>query len=74
MGEDTERQRIGKRIADLRKEHGLTQQQLGDMCGIQQGHIARIERGKYSVGLDTLAIIAKTLGKKIDFMDNPTPP
>jgi DNA-binding XRE family transcriptional regulator len=64
----SERQRIGRRIAELRKEQNMTQAQLADRCGIAQAHIARIETGRYSVGLDTLAQIATALGMSIDFI------
>ena len=63
---NTERQRIGKLIADIRKEKGLSQAQLAERCGTHQGHIARIELGKYSVGLDTLASIAEALDCQLD--------
>lgn len=73
VGYDTdktsERQRIGRRIAELRKEQNMTQAQLADRCGIAQAHIARIETGRYSVGLDTLAQIATALGRSIDFVE-----
>lgn len=65
---DEERKRIGQRIAELRKEQGMTQAQLAERCGLQQAHIARIETGRYSVGLDTLAQIATALGMTIDFV------
>lgn len=67
---NSERLRIGQRIAELRKEQGMTQTQLAERCGLQQAHIARIEAGRYSVGLDTLAQIATALGMKIDFIIN----
>lgn len=73
MGEsknNSERLRIGQRIAELRKEQNLTQTQLAERCGLQQAHIARIEAGRYSVGLDTLAQIADAMGMKIDFVIN----
>ena len=65
---NSERLRIGQRIAELRKEQGMTQTQLAERCGLQQAHIARIETGRYSVGLDTLAQIATALGMKVDFV------
>lgn len=65
---DEERKRIGQRIAELRKEQGMTQAQLAERCGLQQAHIARIETGRYSVGLDTLAQIATALGMRVDFV------
>ena len=65
---NSERLRIGQRIAELRKEQGMTQTQLAERCGLQQAHIARIETGRYSVGLDTLAQIADAMGMTIDFV------
>lgn len=61
-----ERERIGRQVADIRKEQGLTQQQLADIVGMQRNHISRIESGKFSVGLDTLAAIAKALGRQLN--------
>ena len=61
-----ERQRIGQRIADLRKQHQMTQQDLADLTGMQRNHISRIESGKYSVGFDTLQAIAQQFGMKVD--------
>jgi transcriptional regulator with XRE-family HTH domain len=46
----------------------MTQAQLAERCGLQQAHIARIENGKYSVGLDTLAQIADAMGAKVDIV------
>lgn len=63
-----ERKRIGARITQLRKEKGMTQQMVADEAGIQRCHIARIEAGKYSVGLDTLAAIGDTMDMQIDYV------
>lgn len=65
---ENERERIGKRIAELRKEKGISQAKLSELTGIGSGHIARIELGKYSTGIDTLAKIAEVLGYEIDFI------
>ena len=61
------RKRIGQRIREIR-ELSLTQQELADRTGIQRCHIARIEAGRYSVGLDTLEKIAGALGREVDFV------
>ena len=66
---EQERQRIGQRIADLRKQNGMTQQDLADITGNQRNHISRIESGKYSVGFDTLQAIAEALGMTVDIID-----
>ena len=66
MDRVTQRQRIGQRIAQLRKDRGMSQQALADATGIQRCHISRIEMGRYSVGFDTLQNIAEALGGNID--------
>lgn len=63
-----ERKRIGQRIAQLRKERGMTQQDLAERTGMQQGNIARIEAGRYSARFDTLQAIAEAMGLTVDFV------
>lgn len=65
---EQERQRIGQHIAQLRKEKGMTQQDLANRVEMQRSHIARIEAGRYSVGLDTLTAIGQALGKRLAFV------
>ena len=62
------RQRIGARIAELRRERGMSQAQLAEATGLKQPNIARIEAGKYSTTLDLLTTIADALGVKVDFI------
>ena len=59
---------IGLRIADLRKQLYMTQRDLSEAAGIDQGHLSRIEAGKYCLGIDTLAKIVCAMGYKIDFV------
>lgn len=59
------RKRMGEQIAALRAELGITQQELGERAGIKQPHIARIEKGAYSVGLDTLDTIAGAMNAEV---------
>lgn len=66
---EKERRRIGQRIADLRKEKGLTQLDIANKTGIQRCHVARIEAGRYSVGLDTLAMIGDAMDMSIDYVE-----
>ena len=63
-----DRERIGKRIVELRFAKGISQAQLSELTGIAPGNIARIELGKYSTGIDILSKIAKELGYKVDFV------
>lgn len=69
MNRDNERMRIGQRIAELRKSHGITQEELSVMSGLQRTHISRIEAGKYAVTIDTLSAIAEQLGCQVDLIE-----
>ena len=65
MNKEQQRQRIGTDIAELRKQRGMTQQQVADIAQMQRNHISRIEQGRYSVGFDTLQAIAEALDADI---------
>lgn len=65
---EQERQRIGARIAELRKARGMTQMEMAERCGIFQSNLARIEGGKYATTVDILSRIADVLGMKVDFV------
>lgn len=60
--------RIGKRIAELRKEKGLSQAKLAQLTGIHSSYIGQIELGKYDVGIETLSKIGEALGMGVDFI------
>ena len=59
------RERIGQRIAQLRKEKGLSLRQLSEECGITYQNINKIENGKYNTGIDIIGKIADALGAEI---------
>lgn len=63
------RDRIGLRIASLRKMQGMNITQLADRAGIQRAHLSRIEAGKYAVTIETIEAIAQTLGMTVDIVD-----
>lgn len=63
-----DRERIGARIAELRKQKGLSQSELSELTGYTQSNIARIEGGKYSVGIDVLSKVAEALGAKVEII------
>ena len=64
------RERVGKRIATLRKLAGLTQEQLAEKAGLQRTHVGRIEAGKYAVTLEVVQAIAEALGMSVDIVDD----
>ena len=69
---EQERQRIGTDLSELRKQRGMTQQQVADIAQMQRNHISRIEAGRYSVGFDTLQTIAEALDADIRIVPRKT--
>lgn len=65
---DEERERIGKRIKELREEKKMDAKKLATFVGIDPSNLSKIEQGKHSVGFDILSKIARALGCKIDFV------
>ena len=66
---DTNHQiRIGNRIAELRKEKGLSQTRLAQLTGFDRGYIAKIELGTFDIGIENLSKISSALGVMIDFI------
>ena len=62
-------QRMGQRIATLRKLAGMSQDQLADKAGIGRTHLSRIEQGKYDVTFWIVQQIAEALGMTVDIID-----
>lgn len=53
---------VGKNIKRIRKEHNLTQVQLAELIGYNEGTIANIENSSYQTfSLEFLYIISKKL-------------
>ena len=46
--------KIGKRIAELRRDAGITQAQLAEKIGMSSEFISRLERGVNSPSIDTV--------------------
>lgn len=60
------RVQLGKRIAQIRNERGLSQREVADATGLRQQNVARVEGGKFNVGIDILAKIARALECEIE--------
>lgn len=58
-------QLIGGRIRALRRQRGLSQEQLGAMIGFSQSKISKIERGDWD-SLSDLRLIANVLEVPIE--------
>ena len=53
---------LASNVYRLRKQRGLTQEQLAEAVGVRQPRIAEVERGDANPRLDTLAKLARALG------------
>jgi DNA-binding XRE family transcriptional regulator len=54
--------RLGNRLRELRREAGLTQAELARRTGIHRPNIARVEAGRHTPSLETLARLASAIG------------
>jgi transcriptional regulator with XRE-family HTH domain len=57
----TLRKKFGIRVRELRKDLGLSQEELGFKSNIHRTYIGAVERGEQNVSLDNIGRIAKHL-------------
>jgi len=58
--------KIGTFIASMRKQQGLTQEQLGERLGVTNKTVSRWETGKYMPDIDKLQELSAILGVSIN--------
>jgi len=56
---------LGSRIRELRSEHGWTQEQFAEFCGMHRTYMGHVERGEKNVSLSTVLRVANALGVRI---------
>jgi HTH-type transcriptional regulator / antitoxin HipB len=65
--EEFEAFKLGVMIQELRKEQGLTQEQLAEKCGTTKNYISRIENNASDIRLSTLMrIIREGFGRRLN--------
>lgn len=57
---------IGRKIQELRKAQGLTQEQLAEKVNISPHYLSALERGVYNIKLDLLVDTLNTLNCSAD--------
>jgi transcriptional regulator with XRE-family HTH domain len=55
------RKLVGSRIREIRKDKGLTQEEVGEVCGFHYSYLGRLERGEKNISLDSLRKISDAL-------------
>ncbi|GAA2830744.1 Xre family transcriptional regulator [Aminobacter aminovorans] len=56
------RYRLGINVRRLRKERELSQERLSILSGLSRAYVSSVETGRRNATLDTLEILARTLG------------
>ena len=63
MKRDTEiRAQFGRRLYELRKRSGLSQERLANLAGVDRTYVGRAEAGDHNPTLVTIHKLAKALG------------
>jgi len=65
---------LGSRIAQLRKEQGITQMQLAEILGVSQQAMNSFEKGRRRVPVSALPVIARALGHSVDSLIDASAP
>jgi transcriptional regulator with XRE-family HTH domain len=55
---------VARNVRKIRKEKGISQEQLAIMCGLHRTYIGSVERGERNLTLVSLQRIATALGAK----------
>jgi len=58
---------LGKMIKSARQERNLTQEQLGELVGVQKAQISKLESSTNSATIDTILKVFKALKADIHF-------
>ena len=61
---------FGKNVAKLRKEQGITQQELADLLGVTDKAVSKWERDLSMPDTASLPLLAQTLGTTVDQLMN----
>jgi transcriptional regulator with XRE-family HTH domain len=57
--------KVGKKVRELRRQKGFTQDEFAAVAGLNKTHFFRLETGKQSMTLRTMKIIADALEVKV---------
>lgn len=58
---------LGEMIKSVRKERHLTQEQLGELIGVQKSQISKLERNAKNVTIETILKVFKALRTNVKF-------
>lgn len=56
---------LAENVRLFRKDHGLSQEELADLCELHRTYIGSVEREERNVSLSTLEVLAQALGVSV---------
>ena len=56
---------VGLQIRMARERAGITMKELGELAGLSQPHLSKIEQGKMNITIETVACISAALKTRI---------
>lgn len=56
---------LGRRLGELRRAQGLTQERLAEKAGVHRTFLARVETARTGIAVDRLQAVADALGVRI---------
>ena len=74
--EEPQPAQIGAQLRELRKAKGMTLQTLSDASGLSIGYLSQLERGRSTLTIGNLKLLADQLGVHMNwfFLPAPEPP
>ena len=58
---------LGQAIKQVRQERNMTQEELGELVGVQKSQISKIENSLKNARFDTIMKVFEALGAKVNF-------
>lgn len=68
MGREDVLVRFGRRVRELRRQAGLSQEGFALRCGLDRTYVGGIERGERNLGLRNIELIARTLDVSLSYL------
>jgi len=59
------KQSFGERLRRLRKDRGLSQEELAHLAGVHRTYAGAVERGEYNISLTNICEFARALGVEV---------
>ena len=58
--------KIGRKIVELRRKKGMTQEQLAELVGVRRETIMRLEKAQYNPSLKLAVDLSRAVGAPIE--------